>query len=162
MTGVFGQKTFSCIGCGTTCGILNSLSGSLSDWKTGSTTYVNNANCEWMIAPAGAAAITLTLGNFNTQKDKDIVTVSQCTSTECEDEEQLAVLSGSYSWTQTVIGATGFMKVVFTSDSSVIDTGFTASWTAVRLMICLFEFIQQRISAGCYLCMLLLTTLKDA
>jgi hypothetical protein len=95
-------------------------------------TYPSNANCEWMISPNDAFLITLNFTTFITQAENDVVRVYQCYDKACQsDQVQLAELSGTYSVPQAVVSVTGFMKVVFTSDSAVSADGFIASWVSV-------------------------------
>jgi hypothetical protein len=84
-----------------------------------------------MIAPPGAIRVTIRFTEFSTQLRNDVVRVLQCTDIYCSQQEQLAELSGTYPSVQAVTSATGFMKVAFTSDSSVIFDGFTAVWNTV-------------------------------
>jgi hypothetical protein len=85
-----------------------------------------------VVAPPGASYITVTFeANFMTQKNADIVRISQCTSEDCTNSQLLAELSGTYSTPQVISSNTGFMNVTFTSDSSVTGTGYSASWVSV-------------------------------
>ena len=127
------------MGCSSSCGVQTTVNGTLSD-GSGSSPYANDANCAWVIAPGGAGQITITFTEFNTQSGKDIVRILQCTSTSCAQQQQLAELSGTYSSAQVFTSTTGFVKVVFMSDSSVNAEGFTASWNLVRTHVCLFCF----------------------
>ncbi len=86
-----------------------------------------------MIAPYNAAQITLRFTEFSLQPQNDVVRVYQCTDVYCSQEQQLTELSGKYSTTQVVTSTTGFVKVVFTSDSSINYDGFTATWISVRM-----------------------------
>jgi len=76
-----------------------------------------------MIAPTDANMVAISFSQFNTQRDADVVRVIQCSDLECSTQLELAALSGSLSYTTLVLG-TGFMKVRFTSDSSITGTGF--------------------------------------
>jgi hypothetical protein len=81
----------------------------------------------------GNALMTLQFTNFNTQSRNDIVRVLECVDIYCSQHQQLAELSGIYLTTQVMSSATGYMKVVFTSDGSINSDGFTASWTSVSM-----------------------------
>jgi hypothetical protein len=85
-----------------------------------------------MIAPDDALQITIIMTELSTQLNKDFVHVFQCSDVACSQQLLLAELSGVYTTPQDVTSSTGYMKVVFTSDSSVNYDGFTASWTTVR------------------------------
>ncbi len=119
-----------CTGCGSACGNFTSASGKISD-GSGSADYASNANCEWIIAPTGGGTIVMSFV-VKTQKDADIVRVMQCASFDCTSTQQLALLSGTYSGPQAIQGS-GIIKVTFTSDASVQQDGFEASWNIVRL-----------------------------
>jgi hypothetical protein len=93
--------------------------------------YSSNANCEWMIVSGSQSLINLQFSSFSTQPLNDVVRVFHCTDIACPQPQQLAELSGTYLSTQEVVSPTGFMKVVFTSDSSVNYGGFSAKWSLV-------------------------------
>ncbi len=120
----------NCNGCGFACGVLTAATGTLSD-GSGSLSYSNNSNCEWMIAPYGAVQITIEFTSFSTQPINDVVRVFQCSDVYCSQQQQLAELSGTYPVIQAAAAKTGYMKVVFASDSSSTYDGFTASWRSV-------------------------------
>ena len=135
---LFFQVTYSCVGCGTSCGLQTTANGTLSD-GSGASNYANNANCEWMIAPRGALGITLSFSEFRIQPGNDVVRIYQCTEISCHNSPQtLAEWSGVRTSPQ-VVSTTGFMKVVFTSDASVNNyDGFTAYWSSVSLLPCCY------------------------
>jgi hypothetical protein len=89
-----------------------------------------------MLAPQAASVISITFTEFSTQPGKDLVRVFQCTDIGCSEQQLLAELSGTYLTTQNVTSASGYMKVVFTSDGSVTSGGFNASYTMVWLDTC--------------------------
>jgi hypothetical protein len=129
-----------CLGCGS-CGIQTATSGTLSD-GSGPDNYANNANCEWMIAPDGAGQVSISFTVFQTQSLFDYVRIFQCSDTVCTQQLQLSELSGMYSSVKTVNSATGFMKIVFTSDGSISFGGFNASWSSVGSLQVFSAFIQ--------------------
>jgi hypothetical protein len=108
----------SCFNCGT----LSLPSGYIGAY------YNNNVDCQWWIAPPGAASITLSFQSLMTQRSLDIIRVYECRTLTCTSYDQIAALSGSYLSPQNVTSSTGFMFVWFTSDSSVRYPGFTATW----------------------------------
>jgi hypothetical protein len=85
-----------------------------------------------MIVSIGAPVINVSFSEFNTQPKNDVVRVFQCKDASCSQQQQLAELSGTYLKAQEVIATTGFLKVVFTSDSAGEYDGFTAIWNTVR------------------------------
>ena len=88
-----------------------------------------------MIAPPGALEISLLFTNFSTEALNDIVRVLECKDYSCSQRKQLAELSGLYANRQVVVSATGYMMVVFSSDSSNNSDGFTASWSSVSRIL---------------------------
>ena len=87
-----------------------------------------------MIAPLQASVVTLRFTELSTQSGKDFLRVWQCTDAACSEQQQLVELSGLYSTPQVVSSATGFMKVVFTSDLALNYDGFNVSWTSVSYL----------------------------
>jgi hypothetical protein len=119
-----------CVSCPYGCGL---QTGPTSGVTTGSdaTGYANNANCEWMLAPAGAVKVVLHFSSFDTQKNKDFVRVFECQSIDCQEPKQLVELSGLNLGPKDIVANSGFMKVSFTSDSSIAASGFQASSAGV-------------------------------
>jgi hypothetical protein len=117
-------------------------SGTISDGLSG---YENNANCTWLIASRGL--ISLSFSSFDTEWRYDFVTINNCTSSSsCVRDQEIASLSGSSSAYRSQDGKpvslstiytsnTGYMQVVFTSDGSVVSSGFVASWIVLGDMM---------------------------
>jgi hypothetical protein len=79
--------------------------------------------------------VKLQFSEFSTQPRHDVVRVFQCADASCsQQQQQLAELSGTYLSAQDVVSITGYMKVVFTSDSTISHSGFTAMWSLVILV----------------------------
>ena len=107
------------------------MNGTLSE-GSGLSGYSNNADCEWVIAPYGAAQIMLHFTEFKTQPIHDVVSIYQCLDASCKQQVLLlAKLSGMYPKVQTITSTTGYMKVVFRSDGSTNAEGFQATWSSV-------------------------------
>ncbi len=87
-----------------------------------------------MIVSTSAQMIIVSFTKFSTQPHNDFVRVFQCVDAFCSQQQQLAELSGTYFSAQDVVSATGFVKVVFTSDKHQDGEydGFTATWNMVR------------------------------
>jgi hypothetical protein len=98
-------------------------SGTISD---GPGDYANNANCVWLIASSDS--ISLSFSSFNTESDYDYVTINRCTSSSSCVERVARLSSSSVSQSAIYTSSTGYMQVVFTSDNSVVRSGFVASW----------------------------------
>jgi hypothetical protein len=94
--------------------------------------YGSFADCAWIIAPSLAQEITITFSEFSTEAGFDFVRVFQCVDVEClsESREQIGELSGVLEQESSFTISTGYMLVTFTSDSSVEEAGFFASWTS--------------------------------
>jgi hypothetical protein len=103
-------------------------SGNIYD---GPTDYGSNANCKWLIS--SSALIELVFTSLETQQCCDFVTINRCSSPSCSTTERVARLSGSLvSGSSTYLSSTGYLQVVFTSDSSANAAGFNASWKTTR------------------------------
>lgn len=86
--------------------------------------YGNNENCVWLIHPTGASQIDLNFEFFGTQANADFVKVY-------DGQNTSGTLLGSFSGTNlppSVTASSGYMYVVFTSNSSVTNIGFQANY----------------------------------
>ena len=122
-------------------------SGEISDGSLGQA-YINNANCEWLVA--ADAEISLTFTYFVTEANFDFVRVYKCYSTSCSTRELIVELSGSAargtlasstgvaSLDAAYTSSTGYLLVEFVSDSSVQEEGFGAEWTLRPLPVGVF------------------------
>jgi hypothetical protein len=81
---------------------------------------------------ASADLIQLSFTSFNTSVDIDFVTINSCSDSLCLSKVQVAKLSGTGDTSNVFKSSTGYLQVVFTSDSnSVVRTGFKANWSVV-------------------------------
>ncbi|MDO9186715.1 MAG: T9SS type A sorting domain-containing protein [Bacteroidia bacterium] len=106
---------------------LTAVSGSFND-GSGTDNYSDGANCTWLIQPANTSSITLSFSDFSTQGGMDFVKVY-------DNSTSPATQIGSYSGTSIPASVTlpgGAMKVVFTSNGSVTDLGWSASYTSTN------------------------------
>ncbi|OFX17846.1 MAG: hypothetical protein A2033_05465, partial [Bacteroidetes bacterium GWA2_31_9] len=104
---------------------MTDATGSFSD-GSGANDYGENADCQWLIQPAGAQYITLDFTAFSTEQDYDFVTVYQGTD---ETAPLLATFSGSSLPSQiTAIGGSMFIR--FTSDYAINSSGWDATYTS--------------------------------
>ena len=105
-------------------------SGSISD---GPSNYDNNERCEWIIAAESADAnIWLSFSSFDTESGSDFVTIYSCLTSSCTSKSQVARLSGNALMTSgntSYTSPTGYMHVIFTTDSILTRSGFVAQWT---------------------------------
>jgi Zn-dependent metalloprotease len=106
---------------------LTAPSGTITD-GSGSANYNNNANCKWVITPAGATQIQLTFTAFDTEANYDTVFVYD------GPDETFPVLATWWGNTlPPVINTTsgvGAMCVRFTSDVTQTAGGWSANYQA--------------------------------
>jgi hypothetical protein len=144
------KLVYNCTGCGSSCGVLNAANGTLSDGSNAAL-YTNSANCEWMIAPPGALQVTIRFTSVSTQTRTDVVRVFQCSDLACLQPQLLAELFGFHFMAQTITSTSGFMKVAFTTDSSVNYDGFNATWTSVGFFCVYYADVVSRWRPKCCL-----------
>jgi len=106
---------------------LTAPSGTITD-GSGSANYNNNANCKWVIVPAGATQISLTFTAFDTEADYDTVFVYD------GPDETFPVLATWWGNTLPPVINTsagiGAMCVKFKSDNIVTVGGWSANYQA--------------------------------
>jgi Zn-dependent metalloprotease len=106
---------------------LTAPSGTITD-GSGSANYNNNANCKWVITPAGATQISLTFTAFDTEANYDTVFVYD------GPDDTYPVLATWWGNTlPPVINTTsgvGAMCVKFNSDVSNTANGWSANYQA--------------------------------
>ncbi len=95
---------------------------------SGMADYNNNANCKWVIAPAGATKITLNFTAFNTQANIDKVYVYNGPD---DTYPLLATWWGNtLPPTISTTDGVGAMCVKFISDASTTSSGWSANYTS--------------------------------
>jgi Zn-dependent metalloprotease len=103
--------------------------GSFSD-GSGTANYNNNANCKWLIAPAGATKITLNITSFTTDPNDKVYVYNGTDDT--------APLLATW-WGNTlppIISTTdgvGAMFVKFVSDASTTSSGWSANYSSITV-----------------------------
>ncbi|MBS1557823.1 MAG: M4 family metallopeptidase [Bacteroidetes bacterium] len=106
---------------------LTAPSGTITD-GSGTANYNNNANCKWIIVPAGATQIGLTFTYFDTEANYDTVLVYDGPN---DTYPVLATWWGNtlppVIYTSSGVGA---MCVKFKSDNSVTAGGWSANYQA--------------------------------
>ncbi len=86
--------------------------------------YAHNENWTYTIAPVGAATVTLTFTQFDTEANYDFLRIYDGPSV-------AAPLIGTYSGTTspgTVTSSGGTLTIRFTSDGSTYNSGWAAAW----------------------------------
>lgn len=102
---------------------LTDANGSFED-GSGVDPYSNNANCKWDLVPTNAATVTLHFNSFSLENTNDKVRVTDIVN---------GTLLGNFTGTTIpadVTSPSGQMRVIFTSNSSVTDAGFSATYTS--------------------------------
>lgn len=123
------QGDLPCTGClSSSCRVLTAPNGTISDGLN--VNYLNNAGCQWIIAPSSAILVTISFTELNTEFKSDYVQLYQCTDASCLSWKELANLSGTSSKMLNFTSTTGILMVNFTSDSDVTYSGFVAFWTS--------------------------------
>jgi hypothetical protein len=125
------QCVFQCSGCDTTCGVKRGINGSISDGSGPLASYVNNADCSWIIAPPLTRQIVLNVSELDLEERYDSLAIYECQTLECTSPRILAELSGRQ--VAVVTSGTPIMKVTFRSDGSIVKPGFNATWRAITI-----------------------------
>ena len=120
-----------------TCNLLMCVNGSsnlpigtLYDSGGPSGNYSDNQNCTFLIAPPCADTVKLHFSAFQLENNFDFVRIY-----DGEDATGilLATLTGNASLSPIYSAASGKMFIRFTSDVSVVMSGFTAHWKTIEL-----------------------------
>ncbi len=127
------QGGYPCSGCAVACTTFTTGSGTLSIG-----TYAANSDCNWIIAPAQAAQITITFNSMKTEIGYDFVEIFSCVSSACARDTIVPIVRLSGTQTGSYRSTTPYMLVKFTSDYSVEEEGFSATWTSQATVCMLF------------------------
>lgn len=133
------QNAWYAVGLGSSsptafCGGMTTLTAA-SDVFTdgsGSADYQDNADCSWLIQPAGANQVTLTFNNFATEQDYDSVKVYDGVNA---NAPLLLEWTGNTT-PSAVTSTTGAMFVRFVSDGSQTAAGWEAAYTSSGTAFC--------------------------
>lgn len=110
-------------------GIINltNISGKITDGSNNAN-YINNADCKWVISPAGATQISLDFTAFDTEDTHDKVMIYDGPN---ENSALLAEWWGNtLPQTITTTAGVGAMCIKFVTDASVAYSGWKATYTA--------------------------------
>jgi len=102
------------------------LANGLVDDNTGEKDYMNLANCQKLIQPAGANSITLTFTEFQLENGNDFVRIYDGTST---SDPLLGEFTGSNIPTD-IQSSGGSLLIHFTSNDSIRAPGWMAAYTS--------------------------------
>jgi hypothetical protein len=119
------------------CGSHGPYSGSFSDGPGNYGSLSRSQTCSWLVDSCYPTNITVSFASFDTERDRDFVTINECSSASCATRRQLARLSGNVvSASTNYTASTGFLEVVFTSDSyNSYAAGFEAAWRMETIMM---------------------------
>jgi Zn-dependent metalloprotease len=108
---------------------MTSLSGLLYDQGGPTGDYVDNLNCSFLIDPGCADSLSLTFTAFDLELGYDYLTIYDGTNA-------AAPLVGSYtgnSLPPTLYSSSGAFFILFTTDWSVVEAGFAATWNSIAV-----------------------------
>jgi hypothetical protein len=103
-----------------------SAKGTLYDSGGPSGNYGNNENKTFNIQPTNATSVCISFSQFNTEANYDLLKIYNDVN---GGGSLLATYSGT-SLPSNVTSNTGKMSLIFTSDASVVSSGFKAVWTS--------------------------------
>ncbi len=104
---------------------LNTSSGSFED-GSGSDNYLDNSNCQWLIAPTDADSIKITFTNFYTEQGYDTVFVYDGPTT----DYPYHWWSGQFTNPITYSVHSDSVLIRFSSDYSNNDSGWSANYSS--------------------------------
>lgn len=90
--------------------------------------YPNNANCMWIFTAQDSSALAkITFTSYDIEAGYDFATVYECYSVVCTESNRNAIyyVDGTGSNLQ-LLGSTNSLMVIFTTDTSVTQGGFSA------------------------------------
>lgn len=123
----YSSKSYDwCVGTRT----LTDEQGTLTD-GSGTFNYKNQSSCRWEIAPPSGNPVRLIFNSFNTEQDNDYVKIY-----DLQTQQVLAQYSGDFSTSSlpiSVVAESGKMFVIFITNSSITDAGWSASWSTYPL-----------------------------
>jgi hypothetical protein len=93
--------------------------------------YNHNEIMSGIIAPTGASSVTVQFTFFSTESGYDILTLKSCTAISCLQTSTLGTYSGS-TIPSPVTSNSGIILIQWATDSSVIVSGWTMSWSSVN------------------------------
>src|SRR5215218_5325249 len=107
----------------------DTITGGVGKLKTMSVTgvYSNNESCKVLLMPHCASQIVFTFDNFHSEYMHDSLTIYDGDTTTAP---VLASLSGTIN-SGTITSSGGQMLFVWSSDSAVVDSGFSGHWSAL-------------------------------
>ncbi|MHC1707158.1 MAG: C10 family peptidase [Bacteroidales bacterium] len=112
---------------------LTGTKGSIDDGSSLTANYQDNSNCSWLIAPTDTVTkIVLSFNLFATESGNDVVTVYDGSTTSAP---VLLTASGN-TIPASVTSTSNRMLITFTSNGSINDAGFFASFKSIYPKFC--------------------------
>jgi hypothetical protein len=108
--------------------VLTALTDTFSD-GSGVNNYNNSVTCQWLIQPTNAGSVTLHFTDFNVETTNDKVRVIDPVTSAV-----LGVFSGT-TIPSSVTSTSGQMRVIFQTNGTINDPGWTAYYTSTPLGI---------------------------
>ncbi len=98
------------------------------DNGTGTSNYSNNTNCQWLISPDSGDYIQINFNRFQTEANKDFVTIYDGATT---SSPILCTLSGNNIFPAPIVTSSSKALVVFTSDAANTLPGWELTYTSL-------------------------------
>ena len=115
--------------CSGTCACTPTTSADSGVITDGPGNYVNNMNCQYLFT--SNRIVTLQFTSFNTEAGYDFVTINRCTTATCQVNTQLLRVAGTSTSLYVIYSsdaANPFLRLTFTTDTSVVREGWSANW----------------------------------
>lgn len=103
------------------------ISGTFYDSGGETGNYSDGENCTFLINPGCAFSITMSFNSFQTEGCCDYFTVYDG----IDNTGELLLITSGYTIPDPVIANSGAMFITFTSDGSIVNSGWEAVWTSV-------------------------------
>ncbi|MEI6820343.1 MAG: C10 family peptidase [Bacteroidota bacterium] len=98
------------------------------DNGTGTSNYSNNTNCQWLISPDSGDYIQINFNRFQTEANKDFVTIYDGPTT---SSPILCTLSGNNIFPAPIVTSSSKALVVFTTDAANTLPGWELTYTSL-------------------------------
>ncbi len=107
-----------------------SLTGKIYDSGGKDGNYKNSENYQFLISSACAKEVVLTMQEFSSESGCDRLRIYNGTST---NDVLIKTFEGRINSPEDIVATSGSMLLVFTSDGSIVYSGFNASWVSTSL-----------------------------
>jgi hypothetical protein len=110
--------------------VLTDPEGTITD-GSGNFNYKNETTCRWKIIPSSGGPVHLIFTSFKTEPVNDVVMIF-----DLQTQQKLAQYSGDFSTSNlpaTVTAQSGKMFIIFATNPSITDEGWSAIWSTFPL-----------------------------